>query len=95
MTKAELAKLYAEATGMPVSQAKEDLDKLGDIMAAELLGGGEAPLPGIGKLHVKATPARKGRNPHTGESIEIPAGKRLAVSAGKEFKDALKDERNT
>ena len=48
------------------------------------------PLPGVGKLKVKATAARKGRNPKTGESINIPAGQRVTFSPSKELKEAMK-----
>lgn len=90
MNKAELIKLYAESTGQPATQATEDLDKLGDIMAAELLGGGEVPLSGIGKLKARKTAARKGRNPRTGAEITIPAGMRVAFVPCKEMKEALR-----
>lgn len=66
------------------------LDSLCEVAAAELLGGGEVPLPGIGKLKVKTTAARKGRNPRTGESLDIPAGKKVLFVACKELKEALK-----
>lgn len=89
MTKAELIKMYAEATQQPVSQAKECLERLGDIMAAELLGGGEVPLPSVGKLVIKQRAARQGRNPRTGEEITIPAKKALAVNAAKDFDESL------
>lgn len=53
----------AEATQLPVGDAGECLERLGDIVAAELLGGGSVPLPGVGKLVIKARAARTGRNP--------------------------------
>lgn len=90
MNKAELIKLYAESTGQPATQATEDLDKLGDIMAAELLGGGEVPLSGLGKLKSRKTNARKGRNPKTGAEITIPAGMRVAFVPCKDMKEALR-----
>lgn len=89
MTKVELTKLYAEATGLPATQAKDDLDKLGDIMTAELLGSGEVPLPGIGKLCVKSVAARTARNPKTGEAIVVPARKKVFLRVGKELKESL------
>lgn len=89
MNKTELAKMYAEATQQPISQAKECLERLGDIMAAELLDGGEVPLPGVGKLMIKQRAARQGRNPRTGEEITIPAKKVLAVKATKDFEESL------
>lgn len=60
-----------------------------DVAAAELIGGGEIPLPGLGKLKVKETSARTGRNPRTGEAIEIPASRKVVFTPGKEFKEAL------
>lgn len=59
------------------------------VAAAELLAGGEIFLPGLGKLKAKETSARTGRNPRTGESIEIPAGRKVVFTPGKEFKEAL------
>ena len=61
------------------------------VAAAELLGGGEVPLPGLGKLKVKATSARTGRNPNTGEVINIPAGQKVVFTPGKEFKEAFRE----
>lgn len=90
MTKAELIKAFQEATQLNGVQAEEYLNRLSDIMAAELLGGGEVPLPRVGKLYVKDVAARKGRNPQTGQPIEIAARKKLGVSAAKALKDALR-----
>ena len=61
------------------------------VAAAELLAGGEIPLPGLGKLKVKGTSARTGRNPKTGEVIEVPAGRKVIFAPGKDFKVAFKD----
>lgn len=60
-----------------------------DVAAAELIGGGEIPLPGLGKLKVKRTSARTGRNPRTGEAIEIPASRKVVFTPGKEFRETL------
>lgn len=90
MTKAEFIKAFKEATQLTGGQAEEYLNRLGDIMAAELLAGGEVPLPGIGKLVVKQTAARKGRNPKTGETLDIPASRKVVVNLGKEFKESFK-----
>lgn len=90
MTKVELIKLFKEATQLNGVQTEEFFARLMDIMTAELLAGGEVPLPGIGKLKIKETAARKGRNPHTNKTIDIPAGRKVVLSVGKEFKEALK-----
>lgn len=66
------------------------LDSLCKVAAAELLGGGEVPLPGLGKLKVRKTAAREGHNPRTGEILNIPAGKKVVFVPGKDLKEALK-----
>lgn len=66
-------------------------ESLCEVMAAELLGGGEVPLPGLGKLKTRRTSGRKGHNPRTGQQIDIPAGYKVAFVAGKELRDSLKD----
>lgn len=97
MTKQELVKAVAQAvrTAHPdrdVSAVMVEaiLDALGDVAAAELLGGGEIPLSGLGKLKSKDVPARKGRNPRTGEVLDLPAGKKVVFAACKDLKEALK-----
>lgn len=66
------------------------LEALGSVAAAELLGGGEVPLPGLGKLKAKKMPAKTGRNPKTGAALEIPERMGVKFSAAKELKEALK-----
>lgn len=65
------------------------LDALGDVTTSQLKDGGEVPLPGLGKLAVKAKAARTGRNPKTGEAIQIPAKRVPGFTATKPLKDAL------
>lgn len=92
MTKAELInKIYEEHGEIPSKGVVEDIyNATCSAMAAELLGGGEVPLRGVGKLKAKKTAARKGRNPRTGAEITVPAGMRVAFVPCKEMKDALK-----
>jgi DNA-binding protein HU-beta len=54
-----------------------------------LLAGEAVRVSGLGIFNVAARPAREGRNPRTGESIEIPARKAVRFHAGKAVKDAL------
>lgn len=93
MTRAELIdQLYKEHPGeLPAKYIVENTyNALCNVMAAELLGGGEVPLKGLGKLKAKRTKARAGTNPRTGAPLTIPAGIRVAFVANKELKDALK-----
>lgn len=71
-------------------QVESVLEAFCGVAAAELLGGGEVALQGIGKLKTVATKARTGRNPKTGEPLEIPAGKKVAFSPFRDFKEALR-----
>lgn len=68
------------------------LDAFGKVTAAELLGGGEITIPGVGKLKVKDTSARTGRDPRTGEKIIIAASRKVFFAPFRDFKDALKGE---
>lgn len=65
------------------------LDALGDVVTERLMAGDDVSLPGLGKLAVKAKAARTGRNPKTGESIQIPAKRVPDFSPAKALKDAL------
>ncbi len=90
MTKAELVNLFKEAAQISKAEAEEYLERLGDIIAAELLGGGEVSLPRVGKLKVNKLAARKARNPKTGETIDVPAKKKAVLVMTKDLKEALK-----
>lgn len=93
MNKAEFLNEIYKAHGgeLPAKYIVENtFNAMCAVMAAELLGGGEIPLPGVGKLKMKKTAARKGRNPKTGESIDIPAGSKVVFTACKELKEAMK-----
>ncbi len=97
MTKRELVLATSRAiqekhSGLTVNMGTVEkvLDVFCDVAAAELLGGGEVPLPGLGKVKSKKLGGRMGRNPRTGEPVEIPAHRKVAFSACKELKEALK-----
>ncbi|MDR1359467.1 MAG: HU family DNA-binding protein [Deltaproteobacteria bacterium] len=92
MTKNDLVRKLHEETPLSLAQALELLNKLGEILAAELLGGGEASIPGVGKLRVKTRAARKGRNPRTGKALDIPERRAVVFSMGKDLKAALAED---
>jgi DNA-binding protein HU-beta len=89
MTKANLIAALAEKTGSQQIQARACLDALEDILTGELLHSGEIPLPGLGRLVVVERAARTGRNPKTGEAIQIPAAKAVKFKIFKGLKDLL------
>lgn len=90
MTKKELIAKIAEESGQKKAGVEKTLDSLASVAAAELLGGGEVPLSGLGKLKAKESKARVGRNPKTGAPVSIPAKMAVKFAVGKELKDALK-----
>ncbi len=92
MNQAELINAIADAgdnEGVSKATIKWVLDWQGNIARNALASGGEVTLPGLGKLTVKAKAARTGRNPKTGEEIEIPAKTVPHFSASKALKDAV------
>lgn len=92
MNQAELIDAIHEATG-PKRQSKNNilcvLNGLAHVAGAELVEGGEVTLPGLGKLKTDQRAARTGRNPATGEALEIPAKTVVKFSPAKVLKDAL------
>ena len=89
ITKDQLIADLAEATDLQKSDVRALLAQLGDIVAEALENDGEISLPGIGKLKVSERPARTGRNPSTGQAIEIAAKKVVKLVPAKSLTDGL------
>ncbi|WP_288078535.1 HU family DNA-binding protein [Pseudomonas sp.] len=89
MTKAELIKALSTKTGMGVAQTENVLARLADITAESILDAGEALIPGVGKLELTFRAARTGRNPKTGEEVQIEAKRAVKFKAAKALKDAV------
>jgi DNA-binding protein HU-beta len=92
MNQAELVNaIAAHGTNTGTSKATIQfvLDAQADIAQRELKKKGEITLRGLGKLTVKTSAARKGRNPATGAEIDIPAKQKPHFSAAKVLKDAV------
>lgn len=89
MNQSELIAKAAAISGESKKAAEAILKATADVIASTLKEGGEVTLPGLGKLYVKDRAAREGRNPATGESIQIPAGKSPGFKAAKSLKDAV------
>lgn len=89
MTQSEVFNHFAEKTGMKRSQVKEFFDELANLAGSEVKGNGEFVLPGFGKLVLSERKAREGRNPQTGETIQIPAKTTLKFRLGKAMKDTV------
>ena len=98
-TKAQIARTIADASEVPLKDVTAVLDTLGDIVRQDLSprGPGAVTLLGMVKVDIQAQtarPKRMGRNPATGEEIEIPARRakkrgKVRVRALKPLKDVL------
>lgn len=91
MNNADLVDKIATANGIAKADAKKLVDGVLGAIADAAAAGDEISLNGFGKFKVQAKPAREGRNPSTGATIQIAASKKLAFTAAK----ALKDKINT
>ncbi|QSR19629.1 integration host factor [Novosphingobium sp. KA1] len=89
MNNSDLAdKLGAEA-GVTKVDAKKAVDAIFAAIAEAATAGEEISLNGFGKFKVKDSAAREGRNPSTGETIQIAASKKLTFAPAKAIKDRL------
>jgi DNA-binding protein HU-beta len=91
MTKNELAEQVAGRNGLAASQARQVVETVIDVVSDELAAGGEVALAGFGKFSVSHRAARQGRNPSTGETIDIAASKAAKFSAASALKKQLND----
>ena len=73
------------------ADAHKAVDELVAAIVAAAAKGEEVSLTGFGKFKVKDSPARKGRNPATGEAIQIAASNKMTFTPAKSVKDALND----
>jgi DNA-binding protein HU-beta len=89
VNKNDLVASVAEAADISKADAAKAVDATFDSVASELAGGGEVRLVGFGTFSVADRRASTGRNPRTGESIQIPASKQPKFKAGKALKDAV------
>ncbi|MDR0950950.1 MAG: HU family DNA-binding protein [Candidatus Ancillula sp.] len=90
LTKAELAAKVADQAGLTQADAKRALDAFENVFVSEVISAGEFGITGLFKAQVKDTKAREGRNPATGATIQIPAGKTVRISAGSVLKKSVK-----
>jgi DNA-binding protein HU-beta len=89
MNKGELVDAVAGAAGLSRADATKAVDAVLDSIQGTLSNGGSVSLVGFGTFSVKARAARAGRNPRTGETIQIKASNVPGFKAGKGLKDAV------
>ena len=89
MNKTELIAAAAERSGLTKKDTEKALNAALDAITAALVAGDKVQVSGFGIFEVKEREARMGRNPHTGEAMEIAASRVPAFKASKTMKDAL------
>jgi DNA-binding protein HU-beta len=89
MNKTNLIDVVAQATGMKKAQADAAVNAAIAAIADALAAGEKVQIAGFGSFEVKERAAREGKNPRTGEAIQIEASKTAAFSASKNLKDRL------
>jgi DNA-binding protein HU-beta len=89
MTKNELISAVADTAKLTKTSAASAVDATFDIITGALKRGDEVKLIGFGSFTVVDRKAREGRNPRTGQPVQIPASKAPKFSAGKGLKEAV------
>lgn len=99
MNKAELVERVSLRTGFSLRDTRSLVDAIFDpdpaigLIAAELLAGGKVAISGFGTFEGRVRRARQGRNPHTGELLELPASLSPAFKAGRPLKETMRGQR--
>ena len=89
MNKNDLIDTIAASGSMTKADATQSVDAVFDAITHALKGGDEVRIAGFGAFVVSQRAASEGRNPRTGEKIQIPASKQPKFRAGKGLKDAI------
>ena len=89
MNKTELVAAMAEQTNLSKKDAEAALKAFIDVVSEELKKGEKVQLVGFGTFEVSERASREGRNPQTGETMEIKASKTPKFKAGKALKDMM------
>lgn len=90
MNKSELVSAVASRSSLSKADAASAVEALVDTVVEQVSSGEKVALSGLGTFESRETAARTGRNPQTGEELQIPASKSPKFKAAKGFKDAVK-----
>lgn len=85
----ELIDAISADNGLTKADGRKIVDQVFESIAAALANGDEVAIGGFGKFSVKNTPAREGRNPSTGATIQIAAGRKVGFTVAKGLKDRV------
>ncbi len=87
--KTQLIQMLADKTGVSKKDASMHLEAVVETLTGLLRKGEKINITGLGIFKVADRKAREGRNPRTGETIQIPASKKLRFTASKVLKEAV------
>ncbi len=90
ITKTALIKKLADGAELPKKSAEAFLNTLIQTIMTAMKKGDKVAIPGFGTFMIRKTKARVGRNPATGEKINIPAKKKAVFRPGRELKEMVK-----
>lgn len=91
MTKADLVEIVAEEAEMTKKDVEQLIEIIFESIVDSLNKGEKIELRGFGSFRVRHRNARKGRNPKTGEPVEIPAKRVAYFKPGKDLKDMINE----
>ena len=89
MKKDEIAQAVADAAGIEKAAANRALDAVVDVITSQVASGQKIQVPGLGTFEPRERNAREGRNPQTGETIQIAATTTPGFKAATAFKNAV------
>lgn len=90
--KTQVLEAVAKKTGQSVKATRDTIDAFAELVGEELGHGNSVSILNFGVFQSRASKARKGRNPKTGETIEIAARNRVKFLPGKHLKDAVNEK---
>jgi len=93
MTKADLVDKIFEKIGLSKKEAQEIIEILFDTMKQTFVEGESVKISGFGTFNVRNKVARRGRNPKTGQELEISPRKVITFRASNQLKDVLEKEK--
>ncbi len=89
MGKKEIVAKMAKDSGITLHQAQKAFQSLLDSIKDSLRNGNKVNLSGFGSFELRTREARRGRNPKTGQAIEVPRRKRIKFNPSRMFKSSL------
>ena len=93
MTKSELIQALAEKSNIAPELARDVVETMIDMMKRQLMDGGRIEIRGFGSFEMREHGAYKGRNPHTGESVDVKAKRTPFFKCGKDLMEMVNGQK--